>query len=257
MPPWVIWRGPREFEWRRVTLTIDDLPRELNGLRVLHLSDFHTRDDWPPAYDTLLERIAASPPDLICFTGDFVEDKRDHMPAVPHVRRLVAGFRARFGCFGTLGNHDLYHFAPHLDDTNVALLEGARRFIPLGNAAIEIIGLPGVHRSDLDDAFLRALPSREPRMLRIVMCHFPDHFPRVRFLGADLFLTGHTHGGQVCLPGGVPIITHTSLPRRLCRGIHRMGRTWFVVNHGMGFSGLPLRVLCPPEVLELELKRSI
>lgn len=253
MPSLVHWRGPREFEWRRVPLGIADLPEELIGLRILHLSDFHTRAYWPPVYDTLLERIHADPPDLILFTGDFVESRRDHMPAVPHVKRLVAGFRARLGCYGTLGNHDLYHFAPHLDGTNVTLLEGARRLIPLDNAAVEIIGLPGVHRDDLDDEFLRGLPPRQPRTLRVVMSHFPDHFPRALRLEPHLFLTGHTHGGQVCLPGGVPIITHTNLPRRLCRGVHRLGDTWFVANRGLGFSGLPLRVLCPPEVLELEL----
>src|SRR5688572_13155632 len=121
--PLVQWRGPRSFEWRRVTLPIDDLAQELDGLRILHLSDFHTRHYWPPVYDILLAQIQANPPDLICFTGDFVESRRNHMPAVPHVKRLVAGFRARLGCFGTLGNHDLYHFAPQLDGTNVTLLD--------------------------------------------------------------------------------------------------------------------------------------
>lgn len=254
MPPVVQWRGPWEFVWRDVPLSIADLPDELIGLRILHLSDFHTRNYWPPAYDTLLRGIQDNPPDLILFTGDYVESRRDHMPAVPHVKRLVAGFRARLGCFGTLGNHDLYHFAPQLDNTNVTLLEGARRLISLDNSAIEIIGLPGVHRDDLKDEFLRTLPPRTSRTLRIVMCHFPDHFPRVRFLEPDLFLTGHTHGGQVCLPGGIPIITHTKLPRRYCRGVHRIGPTWLVVNHGLGFSGLPLRVNCPAEVVELKLQ---
>ena len=112
--PWIQFRGPRVFAWRRRTLGVRDLPRELDGLRVLHVSDLHTRHYWPAAYDILLERIAVDPPDLLLVTGDFVESKHDHTPAVPHVKRLVAGFQSRLGCFGTLGNHDLYHFAPQL-----------------------------------------------------------------------------------------------------------------------------------------------
>lgn len=254
--PLVQWRGPSEFVWKRVPVQILELPAELDGLRILHLSDFHTRHYWPPAYDALLARIADDPPDLIAFTGDFVESRRDHMPAVPHVRRLVAGFRARLGCFGTLGNHDLYHFAPQLDGTNVKLLDGRRELLHLASASIELIGILGVDRSDLKDAFLRDLPPRGESTLRIVLSHFPEHVCRTRHLRPHLFLAGHTHGGQVCLPGGVPIITHTKLPRHLCRGVHRLGDTWLVVNHGLGYSGLPLRVMCPAEVVELVLRKK-
>ncbi len=89
------------------------------------------------------------------------------------------------------------------------------------------------------------------------MSHYPNHLHHAQRLGAQLFLTGHTHGGQVCLPGGKPIITHSSLPYKHCRGIHKLEKTWLVVNHGLGFSGLPLRVMCPPEVIELTLTLAI
>ncbi len=250
------WRGPSQFVWKRVTLPVPNLPAALHGFRILHLSDFHTRRYWPSAYDALLACIAADPPDLLLFTGDFVESRRNHVPALPHVNRLLAGFTARLGCYGTLGNHDMYHFAPRLAGTNVTLLEGARTVIHAAGADIDLIGFPGVDRSDLTEDFLRTLPPREDGALRIVMSHFPDHLHRAEFLSPDLFLTGHTHGGQVCLPGGHPIITHCRLPRALCRGIHRIGPTWFVVNHGLGFSGLPLRVLCPSEVVEIKVERE-
>ena len=222
VPRWIQWRGPREFIWRHVNLPVADLAEELTGLRILHLSDFHTRNKWTTAYDTLLNRIANDPPDLILFTGDFVESRRNHMPAVPHVKRLVEGFRARLGCFGTLGNHDLYHFAPHLEGTNVTLLEGGRKLLTLPNAAIELIGFPGVHPIGLDRHI-------SPLIAAAWRAHVADRdvpfsqspAPRPASWARSLFLTGHTHGGQVCLPGGHPIITHSTLPRRLCRGIHR------------------------------------
>lgn len=254
--PAIQWRGPHDFVWRDQALPIRDLPEELTGLRILHLSDFHTRDYWPAAYDKLLARIASDPPDLLLFTGDFVEERFEQAPAIPHVRRLLAGLQARLGCYGTLGNHDLYHFAPQLANTNVELLEGARKLIGLRNANVEIIGFPGVARRDLTREFLRSLPSRGSRTLRIVMSHYPEHLPTARHLEPHLFLSGHTHGGQVCLPGRFPIITHSKMPRRLCHGINRVGHTWLVVSRGMGYSGLPLRVLCPSEVVELTLRRG-
>jgi predicted MPP superfamily phosphohydrolase len=69
-----------------------------------------------------------------------------------------------------------------------------------------------------------------------------------------LFLAGHTHGGQVCFPGKVPIIRHDSLASRLVSGIHRYHDTWLVVTRGLGFSSYPIRLFCPAEVIELTLQ---
>ena len=90
-------------------------------------------------------------------------------------------------------------------------------------------------------------------MPRIVLCHFPDLFPAARHLEPDLYLAGHTHGGQVCLPGGFPLLTHDRVPRRFCKGIHRIDKTWFIVSRGLGFSGPPIRLFCPAEAMELTL----
>jgi hypothetical protein len=83
------------------------------------------------------------------------------------------------------------------------------------------------------------------------MSHYPDQFHRAKPLAADFFLAGHTHGGQICLPGGIPIITHDRMPRRYASGIHRLGETWYIVSRGMGYASLPLRVNCPSEVAEV------
>jgi hypothetical protein len=72
-------------------------------------------------------------------------------------------------------------------------------------------------------------------------------------LEPDIYLSGHTHGGQICLPNGVPLLSHDSMPSRFKKGIHRIEHTWFVVSNGFGFTGLPFRVFCPAEVCELTL----
>jgi predicted MPP superfamily phosphohydrolase len=256
--PWFQFRVPYGFEWNRVQLPVPNLPRALEGLRILHVTDFHLHRFWKEPYDELLRRIAADEPDLLLSGGDYVEDKLDHRPALPMALRMVRGFRAKLGVFGILGNHDLHRMAPHLRRTPMDLIDGARREIPFGDdgTVIEIIGLPGVDRDELTDEFLYSIPRRRENTLRVVLSHHPDHFPRVRYaLEPDLFLAGHTHGGQVCLPGGYPILRHDSSPRRLCTGIHWIERTWMVVNRGFGFSGMPVRLFCPAEVLDLRLTR--
>lgn len=256
--PWFQLFEPHGFEWNVYDLPVPGLPPALEGFRIVHLSDFHLRPRWSSVYDGLLNRVEAAAPDLILCTGDFVENRHNCKPAIPFVHRLVAKLRARLGCFGILGNHDQHAVTGHLVGTNVTMIENQRRVLDVDGGAgrIELIGLPGHNRSELDPAFVRSLPPREPGVLRVVLSHYPDHIRRTRGLNADLFLTGHTHGGQVCLPGGWPIIRHDKLPRRLCKGIHRYEDTWLVVNKGFGFSGMPLRLFCPAEAIELRLTRD-
>ena len=253
---------PYGFEWNCAKLAVPNLPPALEGLRILHVSDFHLRRFWKSPYDQLLAGIARNPPDLLLCTGDYVEEKHDYRPALPMVLRLVKGFKARLGCYGILGNHDLYWMEPPLRGTNITLIDGARREIRVsgpdgtGDATIELIGLPGVNRRDLSDDFVNSIPRRRDGTLRVVLSHFPDHLRRVQYpLQPDLFLAGHTHGGQVCLPNGYPVVRHDTLPRRLCTGVHWVDRTWLVVNRGFGFSGMMVRLFCPAEVLELRLTR--
>jgi predicted MPP superfamily phosphohydrolase len=259
---------PFDFEWNRLDLEFPSLPEDLVGLRIIHLTDLHLRRHWHDAYDRLIEQIAAADADLLLFTGDFVDSKRNHVPALPNVRRMAAAFRARLGAFAVLGNHDTMKFAPRYADLPVTLLSGRHTLLPVGNSGIELIGIPGAVRKELPNDWAATMPPRSAaaspgsadhaeRPLRIVLSHFPDHYARVgSTLRPDLFLAGHTHGGQVCLPGGMPIIKHDSLPLRHCVGISRVADTWMVVGRGFGSTTLPLRICCPPEVIEIRLLRQ-
>lgn len=251
--PWIQLGNGQGFEWNHVRLPIGGLSPALRNLRILHLSDLHLRKRWPAACDTLLQRIESKPPDLILFTGDFVENKKDHSAALPALRRLITGFTTRLGCFAVSGNHDGRSIAKSLEGLPIRLLQHEREMISIGGASIELIGLVGFHRRDLDESWLRSLPPKEHGVPRIVLSHYPDLIKRTTHLKADLFLSGHTHGGQVCLPGGIPLLRHDSLPRRFCSGIHRCENTWMVTSRGFGFSGLPLRLFCPNEVIDIKL----
>ena len=237
-------------------LPIRSLPSPLEGFRILHLSDMHFNWAYHPAYDDLHAHVRDDPPDLIFITGDFVEDKIDHRPTWPRVERFLSGLRSRGGIFTVTGNHDGDLIAPRLARLGVRVITTDALRLDIDGAALELIGLAGVKRRDVSSDYLQSIPPKRPDVPRIVLAHFPDLIRRISHLRADIVLAGHTHGGQVCLPGGVAIIRHDKLPRRFASGLHRVGtdnETWLVVSRGMGFSRYAIRLFCPAQVVEITL----
>lgn len=255
--PWMQYRVPRGFEWNRYTLPIAGLPPELEGLRVAQLTDLHLRRFWSDVYDQLIERVTQESPDLILITGDFIDNKRHPARPAETARRLVSALKTRLGVWAILGNHDRYHFAPYLEGTGVTLLDKESRRINVEGAELELLALPGVDRRHLTRQVLDSYPPKEFGVPRLVLAHFPDHIRRAAGpLRPDVYFAGHTHGGQICLPGGFAPVRHDSLPRRLCKGVHRTADTWLVVSRGLGFTGVPFRFFCPAEVVEITLTRG-
>src|SRR5207253_5146850 len=113
---------------------------------------------------------------------------------------------------------------------------------------------PGPFRIDAQESWFAAQPPRRAAVPRIALSHYPDVIRLARSLQPDLYLAGHTHGGQICLPNETAIFTHDSLPRQMCKGAHDVDGTCTIVSRGMGFSGLPVRAFCPAEVIEVEMK---
>jgi predicted MPP superfamily phosphohydrolase len=251
--PWVQLIEPFRFEWNRISLPLQGLPAALAGYRILHLSDFHFRLGWSRAYDQLHARIRENPPHLILIGGDYVENKRNYLPGLPLVRRLLDGLTYRDGCFGVLGNHD-GRIGPEIDGRNLTLIDRRRVVLDVPGGQLELIGLPRLgKRVKPDQPFIDALPPKTSGVPRLILSHYSDYLRRIPQAAPDIFFAGHTHGGQICLPGRIAIQKHTSLPRRLVSGIHRIGETWFIANRGMGYSSMSLRLFCPSEVIEVEL----
>jgi predicted MPP superfamily phosphohydrolase len=245
------------FVTKQYDAHIEHLPEALDGLQIAHLSDLHIRDHWSKGYDHLIEHMDQLAPDLILVTGDIVENRLNHFPAMPHVGRLLHNLKARLGLYTILGNHDNLRVGFDLENMGIPCLIGQRKLLHHHGSTIELIGAPGPERKILKPSFASSFDPPVQGVPRILMCHFPDHFPRLQSLEPDLYLCGHTHGGQVCLPGGFPLICHDSSPRHLCRGIHRRGKTHYIVNHGFGFSGgLTFRLFCPPELVLITLRSA-
>ncbi len=252
--PWIQVGMPGHFVWTRAGVPLRALPPSLNGLRILHLSDLHLGRKWGRPYDEFLAKIQQNPPDLILFTGDFVEDRYDHRGALPTVLKFLAGLRASVGIYAIFGNHDPDVMFPYLRDTGINFITHQRVVVQTHGGLVELIGFPGQARHDLDPDFVAGLPPREGGVPRIILSHYPDLLGAAMPLDPDLYLCGHTHGGQICLPNGWPGLTHDGMPRHLSKGIHRVGQTWYAVSNGFGFTGVSVRLFCPAEVVEFVLR---
>jgi predicted MPP superfamily phosphohydrolase len=251
--PWLQLGSLKRFEWNSLDVQVERLPPALQELRIVHLTDLHVGRRWFKAYDQLIERLDASPPDLILFTGDFVDHVYDHRPALPILEKLLTRLRARLGVYAVTGNHDGDLLGPRLPRWGVSLLNGRYERLESEQGSMELIGLAGVKRRMFDPHLMAGLPPRQPGVPRIVLGHFPDQVRLIEPLGADVMLAGHTHGGQICLPNQRALISHDSLPKHMARGCHRVGQTLLVVNRGFGMTRWPVRLFCPAEVIELNL----
>ncbi|HWB54613.1 MAG TPA: metallophosphoesterase [Tepidisphaeraceae bacterium] len=291
--PWIHFGGPSEYQWNCVDLPIANLPRELIGLRILHLTDLHFGPGWLRGLNKVIRDVNAANADLLLMTGDFVDNKCNAGPALRFARRFFSQLHSRLGNYAIVGNHDqdlLYRFARHaaakgwivpepwpkrskngtilhslppippkLPNLNLFghhLLDDQALRIEFNGATIELIGIRGASRDDLDHEFLNSVPAKQAESVRIILSHQPDNVLRLESLKADIILSGHTHGGQICLPGGRALLTHDSLPKRFASGIHRIGSTWLVVSRGLGYTKIPLRLFCSPEIVEIKLTRA-
>ena len=251
--PWFQYGDTNGFEWNTYQLAVPGWPAALAGFRLVHVSDLHCRTGWQTAYDELADRLDRAEPDLLVVTGDVVDDMYRPNTCVPTARRVLDLLHARLGVYGQFGNHDRNLRPSAFAGTPLQLIDGRRVLVDADGHPIELIATPGPMPSDMPDTFGPSLPPRRPGVPRVILSHYPDHLRKLRAARPDLLLAGHTHGGQMCLPGGWPILRHDSYPWYRRSGVSRVGRTWLVVSRGLGFSTAPVRLFCPAEVVELRL----
>jgi predicted MPP superfamily phosphohydrolase len=247
-----------EAGWLRkrvLELRVPDLPAELDGVRIAHVSDFHLGAPLSrgrQATERAVEWIAARGPELVCVTGDLVSHPRGE----PQLRALLE----RLGRpYVVLGNHDVaitrdpFSRAAELDDLREAvLLRDETTTVDLRGVATQVVGVdPASYKAR------RAEPARlvDPQApFRLLLCHFPGVCRRLPPGAFHLILAGHMHAGQIALPlPGRPLaLAHPRAPE-LC-GVYETPAGVLHVSPGTGTSLLPLRFFARPEVTELILR---
>lgn len=245
----------------RVELILPRLPEQLDGFKIVQLSDLHygphIRSADLAAVVTLSNQLR---PDVTVVTGDFVtaplfgparQARRDAEPCA----NALGGLQARLGKFAVLGNHD-YMVDPDLvahvlKSSGILVLRNYAIPIEISKTRLWLAGVDDVlaRAADLGNA-LQQVPGYEPTIL---LAHEPDYADHVSRFQVDLQLSGHSHGGQVRFPLlGAPILPE--MARKYPMGLRRVGPLYLYTNRGIGVIDPPVRLNCPPEITLLTLR---
>lgn len=262
---------PFHLRLRQRSLLLPSLPSRLDGLTILHLSDLHIRKLG------LLERkliglLSRTPADIAVLTGDLVDSDSGIQP----LREVVSHLRTTLGSYAVWGNAEhksekLSHrdaLERVLADAGVHVLTNETMTLKMGNSTIWLAGVDDPHSGH--ERLTQIAPASRCAHLHLLLAHSPDilrHSLTARF---DLILCGHTHCGQMRVPGWGALWSHTRLgrwagdcvltPDRIARRLNRsLPQPYVVVSPGVATVGAPLfkaRLFCPPEVTLLDLRAS-
>lgn len=246
-------RNARNATVRTLRFAFDSLPPAFCGFTILHLSDIHA-DGLPGLTESVSQRLHGLQVDLCVLTGDYRYRVRGPCDDVyVSMEKILACVNARYGIVGVLGNHDAAEKVPHLERMGVTMLVNQALELHHGGEAIWLIGLDDPHYYGCDDlpGALRGVPEET---FKVLLVHTPELLAEAEGSGIDLYLCGHTHGGQICVPLIGPLISGANCPRRYVRGPWRYKRMQGYTSAGVGVSMVPVRFFCPPEIGLIELR---
>lgn len=231
---------------------LPELPEPFDGFTFLQLSDLHLDmdEDYPPA---LIEQIKQARYDACVLTGDFrAKTYGDYEPAMAALAKVRPHFSGPV--YAILGNHDSLRMVPHIEALGITVLLNEAVTLERDGTHIHLAGIDDPHYYQLDN-FDRAAANIPPEELSILLSHSPEAYRLAAHAGFDLMLSGHTHGGQICLPGGIALMTNADCPRRFCRGAWRYNGMQGYTSTGSGASVVGVRFNCPPEITLHHLRR--
>ncbi len=237
------------------TVPLPHLPDAFDGFRILHLSDLHIEGmiDKGQALKAILPTLDY---DLCVLTGDFrFRTYGSYDKTLRLMKELVQTIHAPFGVTGILGNHDWLEMVPGLEDAGIRMLLNETQPIEKGSDAIWLLGLDDVHYYETGD-LQKAVDAAPSDAVRLLLVHSPEIIPEAFAAGMDLYLCGHSHGGQICLPGGKPIITHCRCARSYKAGPWKHESMRGYTSRGVGTSLFPIRMNCRPEIIIHTLRKT-
>ncbi|HEY3846632.1 MAG TPA: metallophosphoesterase [Acetobacteraceae bacterium] len=238
-------RNARRIVLRRNEVALPHLPPAFDGFSLLHLSDLHI-DAAPDYAAVLIEAIRALNYDLCVLSGDY--RARTFGPFEAALTGLAALRPHLKGTpYAVLGNHDTLRMVPAMEAMGYRVLLNEWTAIRRNGAAIYLAGIDDPHFYRLVD-FHRAADEIPAQAVSILLSHTPEPYRHAAHAAFDLMLCGHTHGGQICLPNGVPVLTEAGSPRRFARGAWRYHAMAGYTSTGSGTSLVDVRLNCPPEV---------
>ena len=244
---------------RTAELQVDGLPAELRGLRIAHIADIQVdRRTNGSKLDTYVETVNRLNADLILFAGDSVTSGTTF---VDQAAETIARLQSRYGTYVCLGDHDYFAgrelVVSRLRSRGVAVLENETQAVPVEGGSIVITGVTNVYRNQLTNGTIDKLANDRPEgSLRVLLTHQPSTWlvEWAANRGYDLFLAGHTHGGQIAFPLPGFLLTGSSFETKYVTGFYNLGSMLVSINNGLGLTLAPIRYHAPAEITLIVLK---
>ncbi len=238
-------RNARNIQVRRNKIKLPQLHSDLDGFTLLHLSDMHVDMD-EKATLALMERIREVDYDICVMTGDYrartYGEIEGALAAMARVRRQL-----KEPVYAVLGNHDSILMVPALEEIGIRFLINENTLIKRGQGKLFLAGIDDAHYYRVDD-IAKAAKGINESIPSILLSHTPAVYLQAAEVGFDLMLSGHTHGGQICLPGGIPVFLDSDCPRFVGKGVWRHNSMQGYTSVGSGTSVVNVRINCPPEI---------
>jgi uncharacterized protein len=242
------WRGvsnAASVELKHHRVALRRLPAYFDGFTILQLSDLHI-DISKPAIERVITLLKGIDYNLCVLTGDYRGETYG-----PYEETLAGMAKVRAALkhpvYGVLGNHDTILMVPGLEEMGIKILLNEAVTIERGGERIHLAGIDDAHfyRADNIEKTASGMPHDE---FSILISHTPEIYRQAAHADFDLLLSGHTHGGQICLPGGIPITLDSTLPRAFGSGPWKYHDMIGYTSTGAGTTIVPTRFNCPPEI---------
>ncbi|MBI4455566.1 MAG: metallophosphoesterase family protein [Acidobacteria bacterium] len=252
------YRESRHLEVNHQEIVLARLHPDFEGFRILLISDLHLTED-SAFTQQLQDRMESIPADLLLIAGDFKDLYYDEKTAMSQLSRLLVAFEKFPQVYAVNGNVDTTQMVRDVEAMGIRVLRNEREILKRGQGTLGIAGAfypystAGLERSlqRFQDERGVGLPDCD-----ILLAHSPDVILWGPASKADLILAGHTHGGQVRLPVVGAVTTRTRLGRHYASGLFKFGNIQLFITRGVGTTFLPLRFLCPPEIVVITLHRA-
>lgn len=240
---------------RHVDMHFVDLPVALDGFEILHLSDLHI-DGVDGLTEKLTPILRTLHPHLCVFTGDYrFEDRGPCEEVYPRMRAIFSSISAKHGTFAILGNHDSSEIAFRLEDLGVRMLVNEAVEIGQGSASLWLGGIddPFDYRCDDLPGTLAPIPRDA---FKVLLAHTPELYSHASGHSVHVYLSGHTHAGQIRFPIIGSLRNNADCPAQYCWGHWSHRQMQGYTSAGVGCSTLPIRFNCPPELVLIKLRRG-
>ncbi len=238
-------RNARKLVVRHNHITVSGLPAAFNAYTILQISDLHI-DMAPDFPHVLIEVLRQVEYDLCVLTGDFRAETYGPYDATLEAMQQVCK-HLQGDVYGVLGNHDTICMVPGLESMGVNMLLNEQVALQRGDDTIYLAGVDDPHYYCVDN-LEKAADSIPNDAVSILLAHSPEIYRNASHADFNILLCGHTHAGQICLPGGIPLMCNARCPRAFCRGAWNYQGMLGYTSAGSGACIVDVRINCPPEI---------